>query len=97
VAKAISTAPSPVAVMGDLNMTPWSTRFRSFLDTAGLRDNPQERGLTATWISRFPVFGLMIDHILTGPDVRMLRSHLGRDVGSDHLPIVAHLALNSGR
>jgi len=94
-AAAAQAAPKgDVVVMGDLNLTPWSWGFRRFAEQAGVRDNPQERGLSATWLSRFPLAGLMIDHVLTGTGIRMLRSDVGPDVGSDHLPVVADLALS---
>ncbi len=97
VVESVRSAPTGNAVvMGDLNLTPWSAAFRNFLDAAGLQIHPQERGLTATWLSRVPLFGLMIDHVLAGPDVRIIQTHVGDDVGSDHLPVIAHLALNQG-
>jgi len=51
--------------------------------------------MTTTWLSRFPLFGLMIDHVLAGPNVRIARAWVGQDVGSDHFPVVADLILNA--
>lgn len=90
---AVKAAPKGHAlVMGDLNLTPWSATFRRFVHTAGLSIHPQERGLETTWLSRFPLFGLAIDHVLAGPGNQVIQSRVGRDVGSDHLPIIAHVA-----
>ena len=34
-------------------------------------------------------YGSRIDHVLYSPDLRCLRSWVGPDVGSDHLPLLA--------
>jgi endonuclease/exonuclease/phosphatase (EEP) superfamily protein YafD len=90
--KAVSTG--RVVVLGDLNLTPWSATFHRFVREAGLSDNPRERGLVATWLSRFPLFGLALDHVLAGHGVEIVQSRVGRDVGSDHFAVTAHLALS---
>jgi endonuclease/exonuclease/phosphatase (EEP) superfamily protein YafD len=82
-----------VVVLGDLNLTPWSATFQRFVREAGLSDNPRERGLVATWLSRFPLFGLALDHVLAGHGVEIVQSRVGRDVASDHFAVTAHLAL----
>jgi vancomycin resistance protein VanJ len=40
-------------------------------------------------------FGARIDHVLGGPGLTARRSWVGPDVGSDHLPLLAELALPS--
>jgi endonuclease/exonuclease/phosphatase (EEP) superfamily protein YafD len=81
-----------VIVMGDFNLTPWSPYFSKFLDGAGLSDSARGRGVAPTWFSRLLPFGLPIDQILLGPDVAVVDRHVGADVGSDHLPVIADLA-----
>jgi endonuclease/exonuclease/phosphatase (EEP) superfamily protein YafD len=83
-----------VIVMGDLNMTPWSAKFFEFVKTAGLNVYPQVRGLETTWLSRFPLFGLALDHVLVGPGIQIVQSRIGLDVGSDHLPVIAHMVFS---
>ena len=39
------------------------------------------------------VFGVRIDHVLTGDGWRCRRCWVGPDVGSDHLPLLADLSL----
>lgn len=41
-------------------------------------------------------FGLRIDHILAAPALKACRCWVGPDVGSDHLPLLADLAMPSG-
>lgn len=79
-------------VLGDFNTTPWSVRFAELLDRSGLSDSPIGRGLTATWTSKNPLFGLPIDHVLVGRDIHVLEQEVGRDIASDHYPISATLA-----
>lgn len=80
-----------LVVMGDLNATPWSPRFREFLRDSGLADSAQGHGVAATWWSRWPLFGLPIDHILPAPGVGVTERYIGRDIGSDHYPVVADI------
>ena len=84
-----------VVVMGDLNTTPWSPAFRELLDTGRLRDAGNGSALGTTWLSRNPLFGLTIDHILTGQRIVSRDRRVGPDVGSDHFPVIADLAICS--
>jgi endonuclease/exonuclease/phosphatase (EEP) superfamily protein YafD len=85
----------PVILMGDLNLTPWAPTFAGLLEAGNLRDASIERGLTATWLSRHALFGLLIDHVLVNPKVAVVASRIGPDIGSDHLPVVADLAFEA--
>ena len=88
-----ATPEHAVLVMGDLNMTPWSRSFRSFLYKARLSDTARGRRFSATWLSRFPLLGLPIDHVLVNSGFRVIENRLGEDLGSDHLPVIADLVL----
>jgi len=85
----------PVILVGDLNLTPWGPTFAALLDAGNLRDASIVRGLTATWPSPYASFGLLIDHVLVNPKVAVLGSRIGPDIGSDHLPVIADLALQA--
>lgn len=80
-------------VAGDLNMTPWSPTFRHLLEAGGLRDTALGRSITATWASRQPIVGLPIDHVLASPQIVTRHYEVGPDLGSDHLPVIAELAV----
>jgi endonuclease/exonuclease/phosphatase (EEP) superfamily protein YafD len=84
--------PERFVVLGDFNTTPWSVRFSEMLDKSGLDENPAGRGLTTTWLSKNPLFGLPIDHILVGRDIQVLDQEVGADIGAEHYPISAQLA-----
>ena len=78
-------------VAGDLNTTPWSPMFGRLLSDGGLRDAALGRSITATWMSRQPVVGLAIDHVLASPQIVVQHYDVGPDLGSDHLPVIAGL------
>jgi endonuclease/exonuclease/phosphatase (EEP) superfamily protein YafD len=84
--------PQRFIVMGDFNITPWSVRFDEFLESSGLSENPVGRGLTSTWTSKNPLFGLPIDHVLVGREIHVLDQEVGMEIGSDHYPIAARVA-----
>lgn len=91
----VAAAESAVLVMGDLNMTPWSRTFQSFVERTGLFDTTKARGISATWRSRSPLFGLPIDHILLGSGFKLVETWIGEDLGSDHFPLFAELAFRA--
>lgn len=80
----------PLLLAGDLNATPWSSAF-SGLQAQGWR---RASGLAPTWPSfAAGLFGIPIDHVLASWHWRLLGHERGPDIGSDHLPVLAHLAL----
>jgi len=88
-------AKTPILLVGDLNMTPWAPSFHQLVKTLSLSDSAAGHPLTGTWFARNPLLGLPIDHILAGPGIKVLDYHVGADVGSDHFPVIASLALGA--
>lgn len=82
-----------VVVMGDLNTTPYSPRFRDLARRGGLTDAAIGAPWRTTWISRFPPFGLTLDHVLLGAALRPLGRRVADGIGSDHFPVIVDLAL----
>jgi endonuclease/exonuclease/phosphatase (EEP) superfamily protein YafD len=83
----------PILVAGDFNVPPdqaamvgLASSFRFAFDEAGW-------GYGYTRPTRYPWF--RIDHILGSPEWRFTRAWVGRDVGSDHLPLIAEAVLPS--
>ena len=85
-----------VLLAGDLDSTPWSPAFRKLLLHGGLVDTGPRRGLTATWLSRVPFVGLLIDHVLVSPGIAVADNRLGFGVGSNHFPVIVDLAIPFG-
>lgn len=81
----------PLVVAGDLNADRDHAAFRDLLDT-GLRDahDSRGRGLARTWPASMPV--LRLDHVLVR-GLTVLDVREARIPGSDHLAVVADLAL----
>ena len=85
-------------VLGDLNTTPWSARYRALLDDAGLEDTRVGYGLQTSWPSFLPaVLRIPIDHVLVTPDLAAAEREVGPEVGSDHLPVWVELAVRGRR
>ena len=82
-----------VLLMGDLNTTPWSYHFRHLLDISGLNDCNRGYGLQTTWHARNPVIRIPLDHCLHSSEITILDKRVGRDVGSDHFPIIVSFTL----
>lgn len=75
-------------LLGDLNMTPWSSAFGKLLDKAGLRDSSLSRGIHPTWPTSRIWLGVPIDFCLVSEQIAIRDHGVGSAVGSDHLPIV---------
>ena len=85
-----------VVLLGDLNLTPWSPRFRTLLEDSGLRDASMQLPFEPTWRAPLPFLGLAIDHVLTSPGLAVACSRTGAEVGSDHLPVIADIGIAGG-
>lgn len=75
----------PGLVGGDFNATPWCS---------GLRDAPLRIGdprTESTWLTRWPMIGLPIDHLFISPSVRVSSYKVGPFLGSDHRALLARV------
>jgi endonuclease/exonuclease/phosphatase (EEP) superfamily protein YafD len=87
--------PMPLIIAGDFNLPVESAIYRR--NWSRFRNAFSEVGWGTGYTKHTRWWGIRIDHVLSSSDVRPLQSHLGRDVGSDHLPLIASLALPGGR
>lgn len=88
----VPTLGTPVVLVGDLNVTPWSHHYRQLLDATGLVSASRGHGVRATWPSFLPApLRIPIDHCLRSKDVAVVSTRVGRDVGSDHRPLLVDL------
>lgn len=93
--------PHPRIVMGDFNATPWSWAMQRIEILTGTRRVP---GYRVTWHGRYPaLFGTLrsplgqpIDHILLSKDIRVLQIQRVFIPGSDHLGVLARIAIEDG-
>jgi endonuclease/exonuclease/phosphatase (EEP) superfamily protein YafD len=84
---------APLIVAGDFNLTPWSGYFIEALEASGLHDAARGFGLGRSWPAQFAPVGIRIDHCLLSPHWNSIRAEIGPSLGSDHLPLIAELAL----
>ena len=77
--------------MGDLNITMWSPNYQEFVDRAELKNTRQGHGILPSWPTQFPVLSIPIDHVLVSSEIQVRDTRIGRNVGSDHLPIIVDL------
>jgi endonuclease/exonuclease/phosphatase (EEP) superfamily protein YafD len=81
-----------VAIVGDLNATPWSRPFRELVAT-GLSDTRAGRGLQGSWPTFVPsALGIPIDHVLVHGVVARER-RIEAEIGSDHRPVYVELVV----
>ena len=77
-----------LVLVGDFNAAPWSWQLMRLAAAAGLR---RHGTYAASWPSLLPV--VLIDNLLATPDIGAVSFRTGPFLGSDHLPIVATVAL----
>jgi endonuclease/exonuclease/phosphatase (EEP) superfamily protein YafD len=81
-----------VIAIGDFNSTPWSGRFREFLQQTDLRNSQGGFGLQPTWHASLPSpLMIAIDHCLHSKSITTIKHGTGSNIGSDHLPIFVEL------
>ncbi|WP_197171596.1 endonuclease/exonuclease/phosphatase family protein [Novipirellula aureliae] len=76
---------SPIVLLGDFNLTPWSPHFNELQTATKLQRVGSRFDLTPTWY-RYPLFpfGLVIDHVMISNDIVCTEHRIGRLTGSDH-------------
>ena len=83
----------PVVLIGDLNATMWSPYYKSMIQRSGLHNTRAGFGILPTFGPFLPWVGVPIDHCLVSPDIQVLNTRTGKDVGSDHLPLITDLVI----
>ncbi len=81
-------------VLGDWNLTPWSSQYRRFLDETQLKQSGPALFASTTWpASCFVPFGLPIDLVAAEPGPDPFRVESLPAIGSDHLPILVEVRI----
>jgi endonuclease/exonuclease/phosphatase (EEP) superfamily protein YafD len=79
----------PTIVAGDFNLTPFSWKFLKLLYATGLRAHLVDR---FSWPAHRLTPFVLIDNVLSTPDLGRLSARTGPRVGSDHRAVVVELA-----
>ncbi|MEE8467842.1 MAG: endonuclease/exonuclease/phosphatase family protein [Planctomycetota bacterium] len=93
IAATASTISGPLVVVGDLNCTHFSARFRDLLRVGGLEDSARGRGFQPTWPAPWLPVMLPLDHCLLRGGLAVRRRRTRAACGSDHLSLVVDLVL----
>ncbi len=104
--KYVQQLTTPVVIAGDLNVTMWSPYYKRFVSKTGLHNARKGFGVLPSWptkatyshYSKFPgfvyqLFSIPIDHCLISPDIKVSKIRTGRNVDSDHLPLITDLVI----
>ena len=81
----------PTVIAGDFNLPVESAIYRRHW--GDLRNAFSRAGTGAGYTKYTHFWGTRIDHVLTSEDIGTHASFIGRDVGSDHRPLIADLVL----
>lgn len=84
----------PMVLITDMNMTPFSSEYRSFLRDTGWRDPHQLVGWNATWPTALGPLGLPLDHIFVSNDMELHDYEVGSGAGSDHRTLIATVSFS---
>ncbi|MGI0488672.1 endonuclease/exonuclease/phosphatase family protein [Pantanalinema rosaneae CENA516] len=87
----IQKVSDPVMVIGDLNTTMWSPNYRKFVQQTRLRNSRVGFGILPTWPAQLPLLTIPIDHCLVSPEITVIQTQTGKNIGSDHLPLIVDL------
>ncbi|MEJ7618880.1 MAG: endonuclease/exonuclease/phosphatase family protein [Pyrinomonadaceae bacterium] len=92
-ARLMGTLPGHKIIIGDLNTTLWSP-FLSDLENTGMVNARRGAGALPSWPTHLPPFmRLPIDHCFVSPEMTVAGIRTGRDIGSDHLPLIVDVAV----
>ena len=85
----------PVIVLGDFNVSMWSPYYRQAVSAAGLRNSREGFGVLPSWSPRgwMTWLAIPIDHCLVSAELVVLNTQTGRNIGSDHLPLIVDVAI----
>lgn len=86
-AERVRSSDLPTAIVGDLNVTPFSPYFDRFIQTAGVVDARRSAGFHFTWPAHPLPIWIPIDHAFADQYVKIRKVQRGSDAGSDHYPL----------
>jgi endonuclease/exonuclease/phosphatase (EEP) superfamily protein YafD len=63
----------------------------------GLKNSRRGFGILPTWPTFLPLLSIPIDHFLLSPEFAVLKTGQGPNIGSDHVPLITELMLQTPR
>lgn len=89
----VAQVKNPAVVMGDLNISMWSPYYKRTIHQSRLHNTRAGFGVLPTWPTQYPFLYIPLDHCLVSGDIQVLNTRTAKNVGSDHLPVIADLAI----
>ena len=88
-----NTWDGPLILAGDFNLTPWAALLVRLQRATGLvRHGTFQRSWPVEgFVPNIPL--VLIDNVLTTPDIKAVSFEIGQPAGSDHVPVIATVAL----
>lgn len=93
IASKASALATPMVVLGDLNVTPWSAHFRQFIREGNLKDGRRGLGLLPTWPSFVGFLQIPIDHVVVNDAAQVIEMGVSDGLLSDHKTLWADIRL----
>ena len=78
---------APTILLGDLNVSPFSSHYKRLLRATQLSDKSSNWNFARTWPSWSRIWRIRIDHCLSNEGLALTNRYSGRRFSSDHLPL----------
>lgn len=95
IARAAAHGLADALVMGDFNDVPWSRTTTTFREQGGWRDPRIGRGSFPTFPVGYTLVGWPLDQLMVKNKVEAVSFTRMENVGSDHLPVLAHVCIRA--
>jgi len=92
-AKIVDQASGPVILLGDFNSSIWCTQFKQLEKSTDLKNVRRGFGVMPTWPTYLPFAMIPIDHALVSKSITVSEVRTGKNIGSDHLPLIVTVIL----
>ena len=79
---------------GDLNTTVYSVSYKKYITSSNLKDAQiLAKTMKGTWNAKhFPFLRIPLEHVLISPGLKVQAFEVGKNFGSDHLPVFVDLS-----
>ena len=84
----------PLIIAGDLNTSAYSISYKKYIKSSNLKDAQiLAKTLKGTWNAKhFPFMRISLEHVLVSPEIKVQSFDIGKNFGSDHLPVFVDLS-----
>ena len=89
-----SDSKHPLIIAGDLNTSVYSISYKKYIKSSNLKDAQiLAKTLKGTWNAKhFPFMRISLEHVLVSPEIKVQSFDIGKNFGSDHLPVFVDLS-----